>query len=187
MNGFFDIVIMGDGYKPNQSNLYLQHANLQITALKTIAPFSLRADIRYTIIPLKDVKGGLGCNYNGTFADGTALVCNPDRIKRALNGTRFNRLIILVAGKGHGGCDGQIITSGLGNFARGPACTFEEAAFWGKGPHELGHSFLGPGHLMTVANKMFTCTNGCCEVWNKPFTLEQQSVINDIIDKEIAT
>lgn len=183
--GLFYIVILGDGYKPNQESIYQQHAAAQIAALRNIPPFSERGDIRYTIIPLKDVKGNLGCDYSGTFADGTALVCDPTRVRKAIGNRPMDRVIILVAGKGHGGADGQIVINGLGDFTSSTFCTFNQAAFYGKGPHELGHTFLGPGHLLTVSNKMFTCTNGCCEVWNKDFTLEQQTVIHNYIDSVV--
>lgn len=183
----YNIVILGSNYKGrNGQTLFAQNLASAQEALFATAPFNtLQPNIRiYAAIS----KQNLGCDSSHSgFNEG--FVCNPAKVMNAaasLVGSNFvDKIIVLANGEGHGGADGDLIAAvGLGNQASSQFCTFVQAAFYGKMMHELGHNFLGPSHV--EGTKMGSCTNGCCAIWNIPFSTTQQETITNSILADIA-
>lgn len=184
MNGYCDIVIMGDGFGKLAST-FTSYADTVKTNLLTREPFGSRsAELRWRYI---NSKSSLGCTTQGGIE--ASLLCDTARIQKALNGAPMNVMLILAWKGGLGGASGQIAAVGLNQMYdphQGDLnyCSYNitERALNGIAIHELGHAFGCP-HDFTVGNHvMWYGTNGGCELVGKPFLAAHQTIISDFID-----
>lgn len=186
MSRLYNIVLLGDGYKGKAGQtLFTQDVLAATDALFSTSPFNVLAPQIKLWSALS--KQNLGCDDNVAFNEG--YVCNPSKVMSAAASTvgpgkTVDKIIVLANGKGHGGSDSALIAVvGLGAHQASQFCTFNQAAFSGKMMHELGHCFLGPNHV--EGTKMGSCTNGCCAIWNIPYSTTQQETITNTITAAI--
>lgn len=187
MNGFCDIVIMGDGFGQSNESKFLKYAELVRLNLLKREPFTSRAfNLNFWYI---NSKQSLSCSTSGGME--TALTCDIAKIKRALGKTPMNVMLIISWKSGYGGANGQIAAVGVNQlndpYAGDPnycKSNIEARAFDGIAIHELGHAF-GCDHDFTSANVMSYATNGGCFLVGRPFTTAHQAIINKTIDNAI--
>lgn len=183
MDGYCDVVIMGDGFGQKLGAKFTEYATVVKQNLLRREPFTTDASkLRFWFI---NSRQSLNCATLGGIE--TALVCSWDKIRREVGTTPMDVTLILSWKSGYGGAVGTIAAVGLNQFidpfAGDPNyCTFDISAraLDGKAIHELGHAF-GCEHDFTSDNVMSYGTNGSCFITGKPFTLAHQQLIHDFI------
>ena len=178
MNGYCDIVILGDGFGQTLDAKFRYYgAQVAMNLLKREPFATLKDKIRFSYI---NSKASLGCAGAGTVGD-ASLLCDIPKIKKAIGKTPMNVCLILSWKNGFGGTVGTIAAVGLNQASDVNAqCPFEFRAFDGICIHELGHAF-GCDHDFTSVNVMSYGTNGGCEIAGKPFTANHQVIITSFI------
>lgn len=180
-DGYFDIIILGDGFKGRDGlTLFLHDAAISRAALMgTFASFDPTCfiDTSKAKFHYRNVKQNLGCDDNTGINEGVS--CSTTKIISAATDISsglftIDAVGVLMNGKGHGGSDGdKIFVCGLGNHTGSTFCSFVQA-FKGKLTHEFLHCYVGPDHINSPQNRMSGCVNGCCYVWDAPVLPQHQ-------------
>lgn len=190
MNGKCDIVIIGDGFGQSNEARFLKYANTVKNNLLKREPFtSLSHNLNFWFI---NAKQSLGCNY--TAEVNRALICDWNKVKKALGNTPMNVMQILSWKTAIGGGGGFPTAIGMGQmkdpYAGNPSyCThdLEARLLDGISPHEFGHGFGCDHDFTNQENVMSFATNGGCFLVGKPFTPAHQTIISNFINKAITT
>lgn len=188
MNGFCDIVILGNGFGQKLESQFISYANTVKANLLKREPFASRASVlNFHIV---NSKQNLNCKPVANGLD-ESLQCTFTKVKAALKGIPANIVLVIDWLNGYGGANGQIAAVGINKLIDPFAgdlnyCTkdIKARAFDGLAIHETGHAF-GCDHELDPfnGNVMSFATNGGCDLVGKPFVLRHQTVINDFIDK----
>ncbi len=182
---FFDIIILGDGYKGKSGQeLFLLDASYGKKALLEMfvkfdtACYIDTGKIRFYY---NISKQNLGCDDNTGLNEGVS--CSTDKVLSAANAVANgsftpDHVAVFMNGKGHGGSDGALISvTGFGSHTTvSNICPSFYQGAMGKFQHEFLHTYCGMNHILSPDNKLGSCTNGCCFILNAP-VLSQHQVI----------